>query len=89
MYGPHYPLHNEKYYKTRVIPKILSEHTEAFRYYSCKFRNQKSKRKAARLVIWKEFNLMNSFTIEASFYGWVNNDRTNHSFNTTHLANVG
>jgi len=89
MYGPHYPLHNDKYYKMRVIPKILSEHAEAFRYYSCKFRNEKSKRKAARLVIWKEFNIMNSFTIEASFYGWVKDDRTSHSFNTSHLNTVG
>jgi NADH:ubiquinone oxidoreductase subunit len=75
MYGPHYPLHNEKYFKLRVIPKLLSERNEMFRYYSCKFRNEKSKQKAARLVIWNEFNIMNSFTIEASFHGWLAPDR--------------
>ena len=25
MYGPHYPLHNEKYLKSRVLPKLLDE----------------------------------------------------------------
>jgi cytosolic carboxypeptidase protein 2/3 len=38
IYGPHFPLHNEKYLKMRVLPKLLSERTEMFRFYSCKFR---------------------------------------------------
>jgi cytosolic carboxypeptidase protein 2/3 len=37
IYGPHFPLHNEKYLKMRVLPKLLSERTEMFRFYSCKF----------------------------------------------------
>jgi len=70
IYGPHFPLHNEKYLKMRVLPKLLSERTEMFRFYSCKFRIQKSKLKAARVVLWKEFNIMNCFTLEASFHGY-------------------
>ena len=27
MYGPHYPLHNERYFKSRVLPKLLDERT--------------------------------------------------------------
>jgi len=27
MYGPHFPLHNEKYLKMRVLPKLLDERT--------------------------------------------------------------
>jgi len=37
-YGPYFPLHNERYLKMRVLPKLLSEKTEMFRFYSCKFR---------------------------------------------------
>ena len=60
-YGPYYPLHNERYLKMRVLPKIFSEASEMFRFYSCKFRIEKSKLKAARVVLWKEFKIMNCF----------------------------
>ena len=74
-YGPYFPLHNEKYIKQRVLPKIISERTQMFRYYGCRFRYDKSKKKSARLVIASEFNVMNSLTIEASFYAYVNQNR--------------
>ena len=74
-YGPYFPLHNDKYIKQRILPKIISERTQMFRYYGCKFRYDKSKMKAARLVIASEFGVMNSLTIEASFYAYVNADR--------------
>lgn len=32
IYGPHYPLHNSKYLKMRVLPKLLSDKTQMFRY---------------------------------------------------------
>lgn len=46
-----------------------------FRFYSCKFRIQKSKLKAARVVLFKEFNIMNCFTLEASFHGYITKER--------------
>jgi len=39
MYGPHYMLHEENYAKIRMIPKLISERTDMFWYYSCKFAN--------------------------------------------------
>lgn len=27
MYGPHFPLHNEKYFKSKVLPKLLDDKT--------------------------------------------------------------
>jgi hypothetical protein len=76
IYGPYFPLHSEFHCKIRVVPKLLSEITEIFRYYSCKFRNDWSKRKAARLVISKEHSLPFSYTVEASSYGYLKADRT-------------
>jgi hypothetical protein len=75
IYGPHFPLHNERYLKMRVLPKLLSEKTEMFRFWGCKFRIQKSKLKAARVVLWKEFNIMNCFTLEASFHAYLTKQR--------------
>ena len=51
----------------RIIPKLLSEETSMFRYFSCKFKLEASKMRTARIVLFKEFGIMNSFTIEASF----------------------
>ena len=46
-----------------------------FRFFSCKFRIQKSKEKTARVVLWREFNIMNCFTLEASFHGYFDKER--------------
>lgn len=88
-YGPYFPLHSENHCKIRVIPKLLSENTEVFRYYSCKFRNDWSKRKAARLVMSKESSLAFSYTVEASSFGYIRNDRTTIVFNPSNLQEMG
>jgi hypothetical protein len=89
MYGPRYPLHNKRYFGLRILPKLMSEKTEMFRFYSCKFRNEKSKAKSARLVVWKEFNLMNSFTLETSFHGYLNSERMTVGFDEDNLKDIG
>jgi hypothetical protein len=89
IYGPHFPLHNERYLKMRVLPKLLSERSEMFRFYSCKFRIQKSKLKAARVVLWREFSIMNCFTLEASFHGYINQDRQTVELTTQMFENMG
>ena len=89
IYGPYYALHNDRYLKMRILPKLLSENTEMFWYFACKFRNEKSKRKAAWLILWKEFNLMNSFTLEASFNGFINERRQTNEFNTQNFLDLG
>ena len=80
LYGPFYPLHNNKYFKVWVFAKLLSENNQMFRlyfirYHACKFRNEKCKRKSARIVLSKEFNIMNCFTLESSYYAFINKER--------------
>jgi hypothetical protein len=71
IYGPYYQIHHENYFRMRIIPKLLSEETAMFRYFSCKFKLEPSKFRTARIVLFKEFGIMNSFTIEASFHGYM------------------
>jgi len=75
IYGPYYPLHSNNYLAVRVFAKLLEEATEMFRYKACKFKEEQDKMSAARLVLSKEFGIMNSFTIEASFYAFINKER--------------
>lgn len=71
IYGPYYPLHSNKYLKIRVMAKLLSDATEMFRYYSCKFKTEAYKQNCARLSVWRKFRVMNSFTLEASMHGFI------------------
>ena len=89
MYGPHFPLHSERYLKSKVLPKILDEKTQMFRFWSCKFRIEKSKLKTARVVLFKEYGIMNCFTLEASFHGFIDKDRTTTELTTELLEQVG
>ena len=46
-----------------------------FRYYSCLFKYEENKKKTARIVFWKELNIVNCYTVEASMHGYFNQDR--------------
>lgn len=49
----------------RVFPCALSQTApNIFAYADCNFKVQKSKENTARVVLWREFNLINSFTLE-------------------------
>lgn len=82
MYGPYFPLHSSKYLKIRTIPKLISERTQMFRFFSCKFKFEKYKETCARLAIWRDFNVTHTFTIETSTFGFLNKRRQTVAFNT-------
>ena len=55
-----------KYYKCRLLPKLLADKTPMFRYYSCMFRVSEWKKGTARSVFSEIYDLVNCFTIETS-----------------------
>ena len=60
-----------------------------FRFFSCKFRIQRSKEKTARVVLWREFNIMSCFTLEASFQGYFDHARETRDFVHHHFFKIG
>mmetsp|Transcript_40759 Transcript_40759/g.29376 ORF Transcript_40759/g.29376 Transcript_40759/m.29376 type:complete len:81 (+) Transcript_40759:51-293(+) len=60
-----------------------------FRFYSCKFQIEKSKLRAARVVLFKEFGIMNCFTLEASFHGYIDKERNTVELTTDDLEEMG
>lgn len=52
-----------------MVPILLSQQTTLFSLKDCHFRIQKSKESTARVVAFKELGIVNSYTVEASFYG--------------------
>lgn len=89
MYGPQVPMHSEKYLRMRVIPRLLSEDTDMFRYYSCRFVHEKSKAKTARIVIHKELGITNCFTLESSFHAYFDKNNINFEFTIEMFENMG
>lgn len=73
----------------RILPRILSEKTSMFRFYSSSFKIQKSKEKTARVVLFREFNIMNCFTLEASFLGYFNEKRITKDFTPEKYEKMG
>jgi len=89
MYGPEFPIHDPRYFLARVIPKLLSERSDIFRFYSCRFRVTKSKATTARVVMQREYGVLNSYTLEASFHGFFTEDRETIEFMPSHLYSLG
>ncbi len=89
VYGPYYPLHSARYMQVRVLAKLLAGITQMFRYNACKFRQDEDKMTAARLVISREFDIMNSLTLEASFYGYIDADRKTVEFRQDYYEAMG
>ena len=89
VYGPPLPLHHTKYVNMRLIPKFLSENTEMFRYHSCRFKNEPSKSSTARIVLWRELDINNCFTFEASFHGYFDHDKVNFEFTPEMYEQMG
>jgi len=73
----------------RILPRLLWENALVFSYDDCSFSVTKSKDTTARVVVARELNITNSYTLEASFCG-ANFGRYNSChFSTMHFEQVG
>mmetsp|Transcript_37375 Transcript_37375/g.73512 ORF Transcript_37375/g.73512 Transcript_37375/m.73512 type:complete len:1404 (-) Transcript_37375:105-4316(-) len=56
--------------KEKLFPTLISRHgASLFQLSACTYNITKTKLGSARVVVWRELRLWNSFTLEASFYG--------------------
>lgn len=53
----------------KVIPLVMSQLDENFSYKFSEFQMEKCKESTGRVVAYKKFDIANSYTCEASFYG--------------------
>ena len=56
--------------KVRLLPRVLASKNPVLDITSCKFKVEKGKLGTGRVVVWKEFEVTNSFTLENSFHGY-------------------
>jgi len=55
--------------KTRLLPKIIASIEPIFDFKHCQFSQEKQKYNTARVVVWNEMKVTNSFTLETSMFG--------------------
>lgn len=75
--------------KEQVFPKLLETNSDLFSFADCEFGMQKTKEATARIVIYKEFEIINSYTIESSFCGADFGKYRDFHFNPLHLQEIG
>jgi cytosolic carboxypeptidase protein 2/3 len=76
-------------YREKAIPFMLSKNSESFSFKDCNFTVQKTREGTARFVVHNEYNVVNSFTLEASFFGPENGLYQDCHFTPTQLAEIG
>eukprot|EP01022_Parablepharisma_sp_SALTPOND_P016669 TRINITY_DN249_c1_g2_i2.p1 TRINITY_DN249_c1_g2~~TRINITY_DN249_c1_g2_i2.p1 ORF type:complete len:550 (-),score=29.03 TRINITY_DN249_c1_g2_i2:2303-3952(-) len=60
--------------KVRLLPRILAKKSHLLDYHKCRFKVEQEKLNTARVIIWKEFKVVNSFTLESSMYAYTVGD---------------
>ena len=75
--------------KERVFPKLLEKVSEIFSFKDCVFGLQKSKEGTARVVLFKEMGIVNSYTLESSFCGSDFGKHADFHFSTEHYQEIG
>ena len=68
MYGWHNK-NTEKRNWEKLFPLVFSKSHHSFSFDDCNFNIQKDKETTGRIVVRREYNVINSFTLEASFWG--------------------
>ena len=54
----------------RLLPRIFAKRTYMFSLSDCCFRVTGDKAGTARITVWREFKVTNSFTFEVSLWGY-------------------
>jgi len=68
--------------KEKIFPCLVDKNCDIFNFADCNFAVQKAKESTARVVMWKELGITNSFTLEASFCGADQGKFADYHFNT-------
>jgi len=74
MYGNSFQRKDPRYWQSRVVPFLLSKLTSHFNFSMSRFFSQELHPSTGRAVVFKDFSVVHSFTLEASFHGYKNSE---------------
>ena len=73
----------------KVFPMIMAKNHSSFSYDDWNFNIQKDKETTGRVVVNRDYNVVNSFTLEASFLGPDIGNKKDCHFTPTQLRDIG
>lgn len=85
VYGPYYPIHDRMYYQSKIIPKVFSEKTCMFRYYSCRYAHKENQ---ACGVFEKEFAVL-SYSLVNSMHSYLDENRETREYTFSEFREIG
>ena len=56
-------------WQAKLIPHLMAKQNSYFSYKNSKFVIERGKESSARVAVYKQFDIVNSYTMETSFYG--------------------
>jgi len=74
--------------KVRLFPRIFARRSHYFSFNDCCFRVTPDRAGTARVTVWREFKVTNSFTLEVSLWGYDYGDKVV-QFTDTSLEELG
>jgi len=89
MYGAEYPVYNPMYYRSKIIPKLLSKRTDMFRFYSCVFRISNYKMTTSRAIFSIDYGIPHYYTLEASYGSYFDENRETKYFTQQKFVLMG
>ncbi|PAA61456.1 hypothetical protein BOX15_Mlig000412g2 [Macrostomum lignano] len=74
----------------RLFPWLVSRCAPGlFSFHGCRFNIRRCKEATGRVVMWRQFDIANSFTMEATFSGTSVTEEDSRHFNTEDLETMG
>ncbi|XP_060592114.1 cytosolic carboxypeptidase 2-like isoform X8 [Ruditapes philippinarum] len=74
----------------RLFPWLMAQKSpEKFSFPFCKFNIKRCKEATGRVVMWRQFRILNSFTLEATFSGTAMNKEECRHFNISDYMEMG
>lgn len=77
------------FHEEYIFPALLNEKADLFNFDNCAFSVKKAKESTMRVVMWKEIDITNSYTCEASFCGPDQGKFADYHFNQDLLQEMG
>ena len=62
---------HDSWNSTRLLTRIMAKKCNMFDYHQCSFEIRADKLNTARVIIWKEFRVIHSFTLQTSVYAYT------------------
>jgi cytosolic carboxypeptidase protein 2/3 len=73
----------------RILPLLCCHKNQGFSFSGSSFKIERNKESTGRVVVFRDFNILNSFTLECSFHGKHMPNGTITHFSVADMINIG